>query len=238
MCKQNVGMPSRHIPTHAFDDILSELGDDPAIPDPHGIRKAKPPHNNPPESINKQSMRQKFEAASSPLNVTPQLKKLGALLAISVCLLTLGIVLFAAYESLKTNSQVSIEDPQKHLSELKEEIGLLRTEMESHQEDLYKELDLIEVSIHSLKENKTAKKQIYKPQVIPHESELSRWRYLGNSQMGDSHRGFFDTGKGIAMFEKGASILGDWRLSSIAKDEVILIHPQGKSLTLKSSKSD
>ena len=32
-------MPSRHISPQSFDEILSELGDDPAIPDPHGIRK-------------------------------------------------------------------------------------------------------------------------------------------------------------------------------------------------------
>jgi hypothetical protein len=236
--EQNVGMPSRHIPNHAFDDILSELGDDPAIPDPHGIRKAKPLQNNSPEQTIKHSMRQKSEVPSDPLNITPQLKKLGGLLAISVCLLALGIALFAAYESIKPNSQAAMEDSQKHFSELKKEIVLLRNEMQSHQEDLYKELDLIEVSIHSLKENKTAKKQIYKPQAIPHESELSRWRYLGNSQMGDSHRAFFNTGKDVSTFEKGVMVLGDWRLNNVAKDAATLTHPQGKSLILKSSKSD
>ena len=231
-------MPSRHIPTHAFDDILSELGDDPAIPDPHGIRKAKPLQNNSPEHTIKHSTRQKSEAPSDLLYMTPQLKKLGGLLAISVCFLALGIALFAAYEAIKTNPQASIEDSQKHLSELKKEIALLRSEMQSHQEDLYKELDIIEVSIHSLKENKTAKKQIYKPQAIPYESELSRWVYLGNSHMGDSHRGFFNTGKGVSTFEKGVTVLGDWRLNHVAKDAATLTHPQGKSLILKSSKGD
>ena len=36
-------MPKRHISPQSFDDILSELGDDPAIPDPHGIRKSSAP---------------------------------------------------------------------------------------------------------------------------------------------------------------------------------------------------
>ncbi len=36
-------MPPRHISPQSFDDILSELGDDPAIPDPHGIRKLASP---------------------------------------------------------------------------------------------------------------------------------------------------------------------------------------------------
>ena len=231
-------MPSRHIPTHAFDEILSELGDDPAIPDPHGIRKTKPLQNNSTEPINKQSIWQRFETPSDPLNATLQLKKMGGLIAISFCLLALGIALFAAYESLKTISQTNIEDLQKHLSELKKEIGVLRDEQERNQEDLYREIDSIEVSIHSFKENKVTKKQNYKPPVIPHESELSRWRYLGNSQMGNSHRGFFDTGKGISTFEKGVTVLGEWRLNHIAKDAATLTHPQGKSITLKSSRTE
>lgn len=231
-------MPSRHIPTHAFDEILSELGDDPAIPDPHGIRKSKPLQNNPPEAINKQSIWQKFETPSDSLNTTLQLKKMGGLIAISFCLLALGIALFAAYESHKTISQTNIEDLQKHLSELKKEIGVLRDEQEQNQEDLYREIDSIEVSIHSFKENKVTKKQNYKPQVITNESELSRWRYLGNSQMGNSHRGFFDTGKGISTFEKGVTVLGEWRLNHIAKDAATLTHPQGKSITLKSSRTE
>lgn len=231
-------MPSRHIPTHAFDAILSDLGDDPAIPDPHGIRKAKPLGSNSPEPTNKQSIRHKLEALPDPLNAALQVKKVGGLLAILAFLIALGIAFFAAYESLKTNSQSSTEDSQKYLTELKKEIGVLRNELEMNQEDLYKKLDLLEVSIHSLKENKAVNRQIYKPQTIPYEADLVRWRYLGNSQMGDSHRGFFDTNKGISAFEKGAPVLGDWRLSHISKDAANLTHPQGKSLTLKSSKSE
>ncbi|WP_353432414.1 hypothetical protein [Polynucleobacter sp. MWH-UH23A] len=36
-------MPARKISPQSFDDILIELGDDPAIPDPHGIRKPNAP---------------------------------------------------------------------------------------------------------------------------------------------------------------------------------------------------
>ena len=231
-------MPSRHIPAHAFDDILSDLGDDPAIPDPHGIRKAKPLQSSPPQHANNQSIRQKLEGLPDSVNAALQVKKAGNLLAILALLIATAIAFFAAYESLKTNSQASIEDLQKHLSGLKKEIEVLRDEQERDQEDIYKEIDLLEVSIHSLKENKVVKKQIFKPHAIPHEAELGRWRYLGHSQMGDSHRGFFDSGKGISTFEKGAPVLGDWRLNHIAKDAATLTHPQGKSLTLKSSKSE
>lgn len=231
-------MPSRHIPNHAFDDILSDLGDDPAIPDPHGIRKAKPLPGNPPEPTIKNSIRQKLEVLQDPLNMTLEVKKVGALFAILAFLIAIGVAFFATYESLKTNSQASIEDSQKHLSELKKEIGALRIELETNQDDLYREIDLLEVSIHSLKESKAAQKQIYKPQSIPYETELGRWRYLGHSQMGSSHHGFFDTGKGISAFDKGAPVLGDWRLNHIAKNMAVITHPQGKSLTLKSSKTE
>jgi len=43
-------MPSRHISPRSFDEILSELGDDPAIPDPHGIRKTERPKTEPEDS--------------------------------------------------------------------------------------------------------------------------------------------------------------------------------------------
>lgn len=233
-----MGMPSRHIPNHAFDDILSDLGDDPAIPDPHGIRKTKPLGSNPPEPAINNTIRQKLEVFQDPLNAALEVKKVGALLAILASLIGIGVAFFAVYETLKTHSQASIEDSQKHLSELKKEIGALRNELETNQDDIYKELDLLEVNIHSLRENRAVKKQIYKTQSMPHETELGRWRYLGHSQMGDSHRGFFDTGKGISAFDKGAPLLGDWHLNHIAKDMAVITHPQGKSLTLKPSKTE
>lgn len=227
-------MPSRHIPPHAFDAILSDLGDDPAIPDPHGIRKAKPLKSDP----NKPFVQQKFEGFSDSLNTALQVKKAGNLLVILAFLIAAAIALFTAYESLKSISQASIEDLQKHLSELKKEIGVLRDEQERNQEYLNEELDLLEVSIHSLKENKAQKRPPDKPRTIPHETELGRWRYLGNSQMGESHRGFFNTGKGISTFEKGAQVMGEWRLHHITKDGATLSHPHGKSLVLNASKSE
>jgi hypothetical protein len=231
-------MPSRHIPTSAFDDILSELGDDPAIPDPHGIRKAKSSKSEPHEPSEKPSFRQKLEGLPDPLNTAIELKKLGGLLAIFACFIGLGLALFVAFESLQTSSQASIQDSQRQLSDLKKEMEVLRNELENYQDDLYKELDLIEVSIHSLKDSKAPKGSNYKPKAIPHESELVRWRYLGNSQMGESHRGFFSTSKGTSTFEKGGLVLGDWRLNHITKDEATLSHPQGKSLVLKASKNE
>ena len=231
-------MPSRHIPASAFDEILSELGDDPAIPDPHGIRKAKSFKSEPHEPSERPSFRQKFEALPDPLNAAIELKKIGGLLAILACFIGLGVALFVTYESLKTNSQASIHDSQRQLSDLKKEIGSLRDELENYQDDLYMELDLIEVSIHLLNDIKAPKRSNYKPTAIPHESELRRWRYLGNSQMGESHRGFFYTSKGASTFEKGALVIGDWRLTHITKDAATLSHPQGKSLVLKASKNE
>ena len=41
-------MLPQHTP-QSFDDILSELAEDPAMPDPHKIRKSSAPQRPPPE---------------------------------------------------------------------------------------------------------------------------------------------------------------------------------------------
>lgn len=230
-------MPSRHIPNHAFDEILSDLGDDPAIPDPHGIRKSKNTQSNRPEALGMNANRPKIGSFPG-LHITPQLKIIGGLVAGFACLAILGLVFLGAYESLKSNSQTSLENTQKQLSELQKEMVVLRNELQDSQDEIYKEIDSLEVSIHSFKEKKAENKVIYKPLPIPHEAELRRWRYLGSLQMGSSQRAYFHTGKGGSTYEKGASVLGDWRISHIQKDVVTLVHPQGKSLTLTASKSE
>ena len=55
-------MPTRHISPQSFDDILSDLGDDPAIPDPQGIRKTNAPQTDP--QANRSS---KFVLPNKPL---------------------------------------------------------------------------------------------------------------------------------------------------------------------------
>lgn len=77
-----------------------------------------------------------------------------------------------------------------------------------------------------------------KPMAPPHESELRRWRYLGSSQMGNSHQAYFHTGKSHLVFNKGSQVLGDWRLSNIEKEQATMTHAQGKSLVLKATKSE
>ena len=230
-------MPSRHIPNHAFDEILSDLGDDPAIPDPHGIRKSKNIQSNHPGALGMNANHPKFDSLQG-FHLNPQLKIIGGLVAGFVCIAALGLVFFDAYESFKSNSQVHIESTQKQLTELQKEVAVLRNELQDSQDEIYKEIDLLEVSIHSYKEKRAENKVIYKPPPIPHEAELRRWRYLGSLQMGNSQRAYFLTGKGGSTFEMGASVLGDWRLSHIQKNAVTLTHPQGKSLTLSASKGE
>ncbi len=230
-------MPSRHIPTHAFDDILSELGDDPAIPDPHGIRKTKPFMGAIPGVAESRPSHAKPEGLQGYLS-DHQLKKLLRVIPLFACLLAVGIAFFVIYESIKSGSQSSFDQSQQQLSELKKEMGALRNEIQEVEEGLYEELDILEVSIHSFNHNKGQNKLIHKPQTIPFESEIRRWRYLGSSQMGGSHRAHFETIKGSLAFEKGAPVLGDWRLSNLEKDVATLTHLQGKSVVLKASKSE
>lgn len=234
---KNSGMPSRHISPQSFDEILSELGDDPAIPDPHGIRKSQSFKNSPPEANSQNQTRLKMDVFSSP-DLTHQVKKWGVTLAVIGCLFGIGIAVFMSYESNKVSSQAFLEVSQRQISELKKEMAFLRNEILEEQNKLYEEIDSLEVSIHSLKESRLIAKPIYKPQAIPHESELRRWRYLGSSYMSNSHKAFFHNGKGHSSFEKGAPVLGDWRLSRIEKELATMTHVTGKSLVLKTSKSE
>ena len=114
----------------------------------------------------------------------------------------------------------------------------MRDQIQQDQDELYIAIDEIEVSIHSLKEIKTETKAVSKPQAPTHESELRRWRYLGTSQMGNTQQAYFHTGKSHVAYEKGAQVLGEWRLSNIEKGLATLTHPQGKSVVLRASKSE
>ena len=234
---KNIGMPSRQISPQSFDEILSDLGDDPAIPDPHGIRKvpsskspSSAPHNQPNKNVNLEFLK--------GMDLTIQAQKIGGLLVICACLLGVCGGLYIVYESFISHTQSIAQSSQKEISALQKEFGLLREELEQGQDNLYDSFDKLEVSIHSFKENKPLSKPSDKPKALPHEGELSRWRYLGASQKGNFHQAFFHTGKQSEMFEKGSVVLGDWRLSHIEKESATLIHPHGRTIVLKPSKSE
>jgi hypothetical protein len=230
-------MPSRHISSQSFDDILSELGDDPAIPDPHGIRKTTYPKSAPLQPPKPSKDRTEADAFYSQ-NLLGQIPKLGGFLALTGCVFGTGIALMIGYESLKTSFQAQIQESHKEIAELKKEFIQLRTELQMEQDDLYETIDLIEVSVHSLIENKPVLKVTAKPQALPHEAELRRWRYLGASQMGGSHQAFFDSGQGTVKIQKGMPVLGDWRLTHLEKDLATISHSKGKTLNLKPSKTE
>lgn len=228
-----MGMPARHISSQSFDEILSDLGDDPAIPEPHGIRK-------PPEQKSS-SARPQYQSSQTlftqALN-SIQIKNLGGLITFLGILILGAVAVLMTTDALNRSSQNAFEDSQKLISELKKEIVLMRDEIQQGQDDLYGELGKLEVSVHSLNEKRPEIRVKSKPLAISHELELRHWRYLGTAQMGASHQAFFNTGKGGASFEKGSLVIGEWRLSSIEKEMVTLTHPQGKSLILQVLKSE
>jgi hypothetical protein len=234
---KNKGMPSRHISSQSFDDILSELGDDPAIPDPHGIRKTTYPKSTPLEPPKPSKQRTELEAFSSQ-NLLGQIQKLGGLLTFGAGVVGVGIALLIGYESLKTSSEAQVQESHKEISDLKKEFTQLRAELQMGHDDLYETIDSIEVSIHSLRENKSIHQVAAKPQALAHEAELRRWRYLGTSQMGGSHQAFFHSGQDTVMFQKGMLVLGDWSLTHLEKDLATLTHSKGKTLNLKPSKTE
>lgn len=230
-------MPSRHISPQSFDEILSDLGDDPAIADPHGIRKTGTAKRSASEPREQQKTTINLDAFSAA-DLINQIPKLGGIFAFAVFLLFIGIGWFIAHESLKTSSQSLIQESHKDISKLKKDLDQLRIELEAEQDELYAAIENIEVSIHSLRQNKPIRKTVSKPQALPHEAELRRWRYLGVSQMGGSQQAFFHNGKTQVMLQKGVVVLGDWRLMSLEKDFATLTHAEGKTLTLKPSKTE
>jgi hypothetical protein len=235
--QKNMGMPARHISSQSFDEILSDLGDDPAIPDPHGIRKPPPQKNIPPRpQINSSS--RSFTESLDNFQIPKSIQNLGGSLILIGILITSGILFFIAFQNLNNQSKVALEESQKQLSELRKDIALMREEILQDQDDLYSAIDEIEVSIHSLKYKKPEARVSSKPQTATHETELRRWRYLGASQMGALHQAYFHTGESHISLEKGAQVLGDWRLSNIEKGLATLTHPNGKSLVMKTSKAE
>ena len=219
-------MPSRQISPQSFDEILSELGDDPAIPDPHGIRKTTAPKTQPNREI------------PTPIPTLADLKKVGLLIALGVGVIGFGIALFTAYDSMKASQNLDLENVQKEIAELKNELVYLRGEIVTIEDEIYESIDLIEVSIHSINKNPPSSAKKLQAQATPFEAELRRWRYLGLSQISGSQQAFFHNGKATVMLEKGAPVLGEWRLSNADKELATLTHSQGKSLTLRPSKTE
>jgi uncharacterized membrane-anchored protein YhcB (DUF1043 family) len=235
--QKNGGMPTRHISSQTFDEILSDLGDDPAIPDPHGIRKPPPRQGASPKPPSHNKGKPYVEPLSQ-IQIKNSLQGFAApLILIGVCI-SAAIAFFIAYNALINESQATLETSQKQISELKKEMADMRDEIHQDQDDLYFAIDEIEVSIHLLKDKKPEIRTFNKPLAPSHESELRRWRYLGTSQMGASHQAYFHSGKNHLVFEKGTQVLGDWRLSNVEKELATFTHPHGKSLILKASKSE
>ena len=234
---KNMGMPARHISPQSFDHILSELGDDPAIPDPHGIRKSTAPKNVAPQTSN-HAKQDPVLGVLGQLDLASQAKKLGLFLALGLLIVALLIGGLIAYNSIQEDSNVDLEESRLRISALQKDLGSLRNELNEEVESLYEEMDKLEVSIHSLKEIKPNIKALARPVAHPHEQEIRRWRYMGSSQIGGVQQALFHIGKSHAQFAKEALVLDEWRLSHIEKDSAILSHPQGKTIVLKPVKSE
>lgn len=226
-------MPARHISPQSFDDVLSELGDDPAIPDPHGIRKTSSPPRVDRASQSKASM-PSFSAKSFELTgpyTRPILLIIGVLLTCAA-----GFLLY--FEPTKSEGGVEMHYLQNQLIALKDEFEVSQNEWASEVVDLYEVIDELEVSIHSLSLKAPAQAKNSRPVTIPHEAELRRWRYLGITRMGPIEQAFFNTGKLTFTVQKNEPILGEWRLTQADKEMATLTHPKGKSITLKSTQSE
>ena len=226
-------MPPRHISPQSFDDILSELGDDPAIPDPHGIRKtASPPRvDAAPQTKSPKAYFSSKSFELKGLNFSP-------FWIFGVILLICGGSLFFYFDPNKSDSEGEISTLQNQLLALKEDLELSQSKWASERDDLYNVIDEIEVSVHSLEIKAPILAPQIKPAAIPYEADLRRWRYLGLTRIGAAEQAFFHTGKSTRMVVKQDLTLGEWRLTQAEKDLAILTHPKGKSITFKPTQSE
>jgi hypothetical protein len=150
----------------------------------------------------------------------------------------LGGGLFFHFDANKSEAAQEISTLQSELLALKNAFEFSESAWGSEREDLYEIIDEMEVSIHSLLLKAPLQATKSKLVTIPHEAELRLWRYLGLTQMADVEQAIFHTGKGAQMINKAGLTLGEWRLSQVEKELAILTHPQGKSITFKSTQSE
>ncbi len=229
---KNEGMPNRRISSQSFDEVLSDLGDDPAIPDPQGIRKSSPPKFTNPELSQKTKTPPFHYLGIEGKNIHLWLFGL-----LGICTLAILAGVFWGYETLKDTSTTGIKSTQNEVAELKKEISFLQEQMEELEDSFDEIIESIEVSIHSNDHIQHQKKVLPKPQAHLHELDLRAWRYLGMTQMRGSQQAFFHDGKRSVTLEIDAQALGEWRLTDIQKDNAVLTHPTGKSFILKTAKS-
>ncbi len=129
---EQYGMPSRHISPQSFDDILSELEDDPAIPDPHGIRKSPSPP--------REDFTPKTKAPKPSFLVNSfELNKLNFSPTWILCALLLicSIGFFFYFDLNKSGAEGEINGLKNQLLALKGDLDLSQIEWESERGDLY-----------------------------------------------------------------------------------------------------
>ena len=147
-------MPARKISPQSFDDILSDLGDDPAIPDPHGIRKSNSPKRPDWDAVSSAGISQnKSKVQLNFQDRIPQLeslKKIGLSLGAGGLLIASGIALFFTLSSTQPEQNNHIEVVLQDVAALKKDLTLLRQEILDSEDAIYEAIDLIEVSVHSL----------------------------------------------------------------------------------------
>ena len=121
---KNSCMPARHISSQSFDEILSDLGDDPAIPDPHGIRKPPPQQKTSPRPVS-HDKKNPFTGPLDHFQLKNSLQELAGPIALFGALIAATFVFFMAYKSLTNESQNALEESQKQISDLKKEMLLI-----------------------------------------------------------------------------------------------------------------
>lgn len=229
-------MPTRHISPQSFDEILSELGDDPAIPDPQGIRKPNASQTDP--QVNRSS---RFVQSNKSLFRDGFLGPSNHILVLLGSLLLCLAAAFLTHLWL-SQTQAPEENPiflklEKDLQKMMKEMETLKNDQADEIDELYSVIDELEVSIHSLKKSKGTAVPAPKAQSTLDELALQSWHYLGSAEITGIHQALLHNGKSTLFIKQGDLVLGSWRLQDIKKDGVLLANSEGKLLALKAKTS-
>jgi len=229
-------MPTRHISPQSFDDILSELGDDPAIPDPQGIRKPNAPQTDP--QVNRSS---RFVQSNKSLFRDGFLGPSNHILVLLGSLLLCLAAAFLTHLWL-SQTQAPEENPiflklEKDLQKMMKEMEILKNDQADDIDELYSVIDELEVSIHSLNKLKGSVAPAPRGKVALDELALQPWQFLGSAEIGGIQQALLHNGKTNLFINKGDLVWGSWRLQEIKKDEVLLVNSEGKLFALKAKNS-
>ena len=244
-------MPHRNINPRDFDDILRSMGDDPAILQqeqspflnrPNHARpqlKSSEPLPNPLANSLPHFHKQELENQNLPNTNEEYLFLIIRKYRIFLIAFYLPVVLGIAYIGHQINLPANSSAPEvdalaKKLNDVQEQLHLQNEEAQDYQEEL---LELIEGYLQKHASQKNASAQVnsnfkLKPSD-PVELEIKSWRYLGMANNANGQFAIVHDGIQSFMISLGKPAKGNWIVSDIKPQQLQIMGPDKKIITLQ-----